>query len=316
MNEQQNKTQLKGVLILLLTAIIWGASFVSQSVGSESVEPFTFMAVRTLMGATVLVPFILVRDKISGRKLSTEQIKERKKNDKKAIKYGAILGIFLAAATNLQQFAFNYSTAGKIAFITAMYMFFVPIFGLFIKKRIPFLTWICIMLGFVGLFFLCFKGGDSFKMNRGDTLALICAVFFTFQILLIEKFSQECDGIKLSCAQFYSAGFISLIFMLIFEKPEWVGIKQAGLALLYSGIMSCGVAYTLQVVGQKYCEATIASLIMCMESVFAALSAALLIHERLTGREILGCVIMFTAIVVSQLSGTLKKKLRQTQISN
>lgn len=316
MNEQQNKTQLKGVLILLLTAIIWGASFVSQSVGSESVEPFTFMAVRTLMGATVLVPFILVSDKLSGRKLSTEQIKERKKNDKKAIKYGAILGIFLAAATNLQQFAFNYSTAGKIAFITAMYMFFVPIFGLFIKKRIPFLTWICIMLGFVGLFFLCFKGGDSFKMNRGDTLALICAVFFTFQILLIEKFSQECDGIKLSCAQFYSAGFISLIFMLIFEKPEWVGIKQAGLALLYSGIMSCGVAYTLQVVGQKYCEATIASLIMCMESVFAALSAALLIHERLTGREILGCVIMFTAIVVSQLSGTLKKKFRQTQISN
>lgn len=316
MNEQQNKTQLKGVLILLLTAIIWGASFVSQSVGSESVEPFTFMAVRTLMGATVLVPFILVSDKLSGRKLSTEQIKERKKNDKKAIKYGAILGIFLAAATNLQQFAFNYSTAGKIAFITAMYMFFVPIFGLFIKKRIPFLTWICIMLGFVGLFFLCFKGGDSFKMNRGDTLALICAVFFTFQILLIEKFSQECDGIKLSCAQFYSAGFISLIFMLIFEKPECVGIKQAGLALLYSGIMSCGVAYTLQVVGQKYCEATIASLIMCMESVFAALSAALLIHERLTGREILGCVIMFTAIVVSQLSGTLKKKFRQTQISN
>lgn len=307
MNEQENKTQLKGVLILLLTAIIWGASFVSQSVGSESVEPFTFMAVRTLMGATVLVPFILIRDKISGKKLTDEQLKERKQSDKKTIIYGAILGIFLAAATNLQQFAFYYSTAGKIAFVTAMYMFFVPIFGLFLKKRIPFITWLCIMMGFVGLFFLCFKGGDSFKMNRGDFLALICAIFFTFQILLIERFSQHCDGIKLSCAQFYSAGFISLILMLIFEKPEWAGIKQAGLALLYSGIMSCGIAYTLQIVGQKYCEATIASLLMCMESVFAALSAAILIHERLTGREIMGCAIMFTAIVISQLGGFFKK---------
>ncbi len=308
MEFQNSKTQLKGVLILLLTAIIWGASFVSQSVGAETVEPFTFMAIRTLMGATVLVPFILLRDRISAKKMTEAQLEERKKTDKKTIVYGAIIGVFLAIATNLQQYAFNYSTAGKIAFITAMYMFFVPIAGLFMKKRIPLLTWLCIAMGFVGLYCLCFKGGDDFSVNMGDVLTLICAVFFTCQILLIEKFSPECDGIKLSCAEFYTAGLISLVLMLIFDTPHWAGIKHAGLALLYSGIMSCGIAYTLQVVGQKYCEATIASLLMCMESVFAALSAAILIQERLTGREILGCVIMFTAIVVSQLTGLKKKQ--------
>lgn len=308
MEAQNSRTQLKGVLLLLLTSLIWGSSFVSQSVGSETVEPFTFMAIRTLMGATVLLPFILIRDRVTAKKMTREQIEERKKTDKKTIAYGAIIGIFLAIATNLQQYAFNYSTAGKIAFITAMYMFFVPIAGLFMKKRIPLVTWLCIVMGFTGLFCLCFKGGDDFTLNTGDVITLICAVFFTCQILLIEKFSQACDGIKLSCAQFYTAGFISLVLMLIFDNPQLTGIKHAGIALLYSGIMSCGIAYTLQVVGQKYCEATIASLLMCMESVFAALSAAILIQERLTGREILGCVIMFTAIVVSQLSGLKKKQ--------
>lgn len=300
-----------GVLILLLTAIIWGASFVSQSVGAESVEPFTFMAIRTLMGATVLVPFILIRDKVESKKMTQKQIAQRKISNKKSIFYGMILGVFLAIATNLQQYAFYYSTAGKIAFVTAMYMFFVPIAGLFLKKKIPLLTWICVIAGFIGLYFLCFKGGEDFSINKGDILALICAIFFTGQILCIEKFSQSCDGIKLSCAQFFTAGIISLILMLIFDHPKWSGIIQAGPALLYSGILSCGVAYTLQVVGQKRCEATIASLVMCMESVFAALFAAILIHERLTGREILGCVIMFTAIVVSQLVDLKKKPVEK-----
>lgn len=300
-----------GVLILLLTAIIWGASFVSQSVGAESVEPFTFMAIRTLMGATVLVPFILIRDKVESKKMTQQQIAQRKISNKKSIFYGMILGVFLAIATNLQQYAFYYSTAGKIAFVTAMYMFFVPIAGLFLKKKIPLLTWICVIAGFIGLYFLCFKGGEDFSINKGDILALICAIFFTGQILCIEKFSQSCDGIKLSCAQFFTAGIISLILMLIFDHPKLSGIIQAGPALLYSGILSCGVAYTLQVVGQKRCEATIASLVMCMESVFAALFAAILIHERLSGREILGCVIMFTAIVVSQLVDLKKKPVEE-----
>lgn len=305
----QQKTQLKGVIILLMTAFIWGTSFVAQSVGMEDVDAFTFQGVRTLLGAFVLLPFIFVKDKMTAKDMNEQQLAERKVQTKKAIRYGIILGIFLCAATNFQQFAFYYSTAGKIAFITAMYMFFVPIVGLFIHKKVPALTWVCVLMGFIGLYFLSFESGSGFgDLNKGDILSFICALFFCFQILLIEKFSPYCDGVKLSCAQFFTAGIISLILMFIFEKPEWRLIKAAAVPILYSGIMSCGVAYTLQIIGQKYCEATIASLLMCMESVFAVLSAAIILHETLTGREIIGCVVMFAAIILSQLSDLLKNR--------
>lgn len=308
LNMIKSQTSLKGVFILLITAVIWGSSFVSQSAGAESVQPFTFMGIRTFMGATVLLPFILLRDKLSSRTMTEKQLEVRRVQDKKTVKYGIILGLFLCAATNVQQFAFNYSTAGKIAFITAMYMFFVPLAGLFFGKRIPLITWICIGFGFLGIYFLSFAKGAGFgDLNRGDVLAFISALLFCGQILAIERFGGHCDGIKLSCVQFYTAGTITLILMFIFEKPEWHAIKTAGVPLLYSGIMSCGIAYTLQVVGQKYCEASIASIIMCMESVFAVLSAAILLHETLTAREISGCVIMFCAILVSQGSGIIQR---------
>ncbi|MCI5606102.1 MAG: DMT family transporter [Treponema sp.] len=303
-----SKSQIKGVLLLLLTSLIWGISFVSQSVGMESVDAFTFMGIRTLMGATVLLPFIIVRDNITKKNMTKEELTERKANDKKTIKYGIIIGIFLCIATNLQQFAFYYSTAGKIAFITAMYMFFVPLVGLFFKKKVPLSTWLCIAAGVWGLFLLCVNPSEFGKFNKGDILALICALFFCFQILLIERFAPSCDGVKLSCVQFYTSGIITAILMIIFEKPEWKAIKSAAIPLLYSGIMSCGIAYTLQVVGQKYCEATIASLAMCMESVFAVLASAILLHEKLSGREITGCAIMFAAIVTTQLVDIYKSR--------
>lgn len=303
-----SKSQIKGVLLLLLTSLIWGISFVSQSVGMESVDAFTFMGIRTLMGATVLLPFIIVRDNITKKNMTKEELAERKANDKKTIKYGIIIGIFLCIATNLQQFAFYYSTAGKIAFITAMYMFFVPLVGLFFKKKVPLSTWLCIAAGVCGLFLLCVNPSEFGKFNKGDILALICALFFCFQILLIERFAPSCDGVKLSCVQFYTSGIITAILMFIFEKPEWKAIKSAAIPLLYSGIMSCGIAYTLQVVGQKYCEATIASLAMCMESVFAVLASAIILHEKLSGREITGCAIMFAAIVTTQLVDIYKSR--------
>lgn len=297
------KTSLKGVIILLLTAFIWGVSFVSQSVGAESVEPFTFMGIRTFMGATVLLPIVLIRDNLAKKKFTTKkQLADFKRNNKKTIFYGIILGLFLGCATNFQQFAFNYSSAGKIAFITATYIFFVPIIGLFFRKKIPLVTWICIAFGFLGLFLLSFPQNNDFgNINKGDILALICSLFFCGQILLIEKFAPLCDGIKLSCVQFYTSGIISLILMFIFESPNWQSIRTAAIPLLYSGIMCCGLAYTMQIIGQKYCEATVASLIMCMESVFAVLSSAILLHEILTPREIIGCVIMFLAILISQI---------------
>ena len=303
------KTQFKGILILLLTAIIWGSSFVAQDLGIDNVQAFTFMGVRTILGSIFLLPIVLVQDFYAKRKMTEQEKADFKINNKKTFFYGIILGIIVCFATNIQQFAFYYSSAGKIAFITASYMFFVPVVGvLFLHKKYPFITWICVLLGFTGLYFLSFKTNSFGSLNKGDVLTFICSLFFCAQILLIEKFSQECDGIKLSCIEFFTSGIITCILMFIFEKPEWTSIKAAGGAILYSGIMSCGIAYTLQIIGQKYCEASIASLIMCMESVFAVLSAAIILHERLTLREGIGCIIMFTAILISQLYDIAKNK--------
>lgn len=308
---EKTKTQLKGVLMLLLTAFVWGSSFVAQSVGMEDVEAFTFNGIRTLMGAAVLIPFILIRDKISAKGLSAEKIAERRASDKKTVIYGSFLGIALCAASNFQQFAFNYSTSGKIAFITALYMFFVPLLRLFLKKRVPAITWVCVLFGFIGLYFLSIDPTDLTAINKGDILTLICSVLFAVHILLVERFAPDVDGIKLSCVQFTVSGAISCALMLIFESPELPAIKSAIIPLLYSGVMSCGVAYTFQIVGQKYTEATVASLLMCMESVFGVLCGALILHETLSGREIAGCVIMFAAIVLSQLSDVITEKIKE-----
>lgn len=314
-NTAIGKTKFKGVFMLLLTAVIWGASFVAQSIGMESVEAFTFNGIRTLMGTCVLLPFILIRDKITERKMTAEKIAERKRMDKKTIIYGSVLGVVLCAASNFQQFAFNYSTSGKIAFVTAFYMLFVPLFGLFFKKKVPVLTWICVFFGFVGLFYLCINPEDINTLNKGDILSFICSVIFAVHILLVEKFAPDVDGIKLSCVQFAISGTISCILMFIFENPDINAITTAILPLLYSGVMSCGLAYTFQIVGQKYTEATVASLLMCMESVFGVLSGAVVLHEVLSGREIIGCAIMFAAIILSQLSDVITAKIKVKQLN-
>jgi len=302
---ETTKTQFKGVIMLLLTALIWGSSFVAQSVGMESVEAFTFNGIRTLMGAAVLVPVLLIRDKKDALR-APEVLDARKKTYRHTFLYGLPLGVVLCLASNFQQFAFNYSTSGKIAFITALYMFLVPILGLVIRKRVPLLTWICVLIGFVGLGFLCVNPADITNINFGDILAAICAVFYAVQILMIERFSEHCDGILLSFTQFLVSGVISCILMFIFETPDPSAIMTAMIPLLYSGIMSCGIAYTLQIVGQKYTEATVASLLMSLESVFGVLCGALILHEVLVWNEILGCVIMFAAIVLSQLADRIK----------
>ena len=296
------KTKFKGVLMLLITALVWGASFVAQSIGMESVEAFTYNGIRTLLGAAVLLPFVLIRDKLSiknGKKTKAEISEE----NKKVLKIGSLLGVVFCCATNLQQFAFNFTGAGKIAFITATYMFLVPIIGLFLfRKRVPLLTWISVLIGTVGTYFLCIDPTYPGSFNMGDILSFGCAVFFALHILLIEKLGSDLDGVKLSCMQFLVGGAISVICMFIFETPDVSSIMSATLPILYSGVMSCGVAYTFQIVGQKYTEATVASLLMCMESVFAVICSAILLSERMLPREILGCAIMFGAIIISQIS--------------
>ena len=290
------KTTPKGIILLLITAIVWGSSFVAQEIGMKSIDAFTFTGIRTTLGAIVLIPVVLIVNKGFDLRKST-------------LKAGLILGIVFSTAQNFQQFAFYYSTSGKIAFITAFYMFFVPLFSVFLGKKIRILTWCSIILGLAGLFLLCINPSDMTKINLGDVLALICAVFYSFQIMLIDKFTEkDISGVQLSFMQFVVAAAISIAAMFIFEHPVIADIKTAAPSLLYSGIMSCGVAYTFQIVGQKHANPVVASLLMCMESVFAVLAAALILHQGMSLKEGAGCIIMFVAIILSQLSETLSRR--------
>lgn len=299
------QTQLKGVLILFLTAVIWGSAFVTQSMGMESVEPFTFNGIRMLIGAAVLAPVILIKDAVTARRPGAPTKEQKRAADRKALRSGALMGLALCAASNCQQFAFLYSQPGKIAFITAFYMFFVPFIGLFFGKRVPAVTWGCVAAGCVGLYFLCVADAGFSGVNRGDLLPLLCAVLFACHILLTERVAADSDTVKLSCVQFAVCGAISCVCMFLFESPSAAALKECLFPLLYTGVLSCGLAYTFQVVGQKYTESTVASIILCTESVFGVLCSAVFLHERMTGNEIAGCVILFAAILVSQLADRL-----------
>lgn len=291
------RTKPLGIVLLLITAIIWGSSFVAQSIGMQSIDAFTFTGIRTTLGVIFLLPFTLIINKGFDFR-------------KKTLRNGLILGIVFSIAQNFQQFAFYYSTSGKIAFITAFYMFFVPLFSvIFLKKRIAVLTWLSILMGLIGLFLLCMNLSDLTSINLGDILALICAVFYAVQIMLIDKFLEDgISGVQLSFMQFFVAAIISIIAMFIFEKPVLADIKTAAPSLLYSGIMSCGIAYTLQIVGQKHASPVVASLLMCLESVFAVIAAAIILHEGMSAREAVGCVVMFSAIILSQVSESFSAK--------
>ncbi|MCQ2492384.1 MAG: DMT family transporter [Lachnospiraceae bacterium] len=302
---RKKQTSIQGVLLLLLTALIWGCSFVSQSLGMEHVGAFTFNGIRTVMGALVLTPIIIVgRRGLSRAKRDWTDYEHSVHMDGiiEEIKYGLVLGVVFFIASNLQQFAFYYSTAGKIAFITAFYIFFVALFGMLIGKKVSRLKWLSVAFALVGLFYLCITPGDMLNINKGDILALLCALAYAVHILLIERFVEEADSITLSCVQFFVAGIMSCICMFIFEQPSMDAILSAAGPLLYAGILSCGIAYTTQMIGQKYAEATVASILMSMESVFAVIAAAIILHETLIGREIVGCAVMFASIILSQVA--------------
>lgn len=285
---------LKGSLILLLTAIIWGSSFVSQKVGIETVGPMTFIGLRTLLGSFVLLPVIFVTDKTKPK----ENVMPF--TNKTLLKGGLYCGIFLCIASTLQTFGMKYIDAGKSGFLTSLYMIFVPVIGIFMGKKLNMKTVIAVFMALLGMYLLCIKNGFS-SVNIGDILVLLCAVFFSFHIMVIDKFSPEVDGIKLSCLQFFVAGLIASAGMIVFEKPTLNDIIISSMPIAYSGIMSCGVAYTLQIIGQKYAEPVLATIIMSLESVFAALSGWLFLNEMMTAREFLGCAVVFMAVIYIQL---------------
>ncbi len=293
--------------MLVLAALIWGVSFVAQSVGMETVEAFTFNSIRMLIGGIVLLPLVIVRLRKQFR--APEKTKEIKKKElKDFLKGGLACGVLLCIASNLQQLAFTYDMeVGKVGFITALYMVFVPIFGFFVGRKARVTGWIGVILGTIGLYLLCMTEGFS-SVGVGDFLVLGCAVFYALHILVIDRFIERVDDIGLSCAQYLVSGIISAVFMFAFETPQMSAIIATAPTILYAGIMSCGVAFTFQVVGQKSVEPTVASLLLCLESVFSVLFGWLLLHEVLSTREFIGCAVMFVAVLISQIPE--KKKIR------
>lgn len=292
--------KLKNALLLLLTATIWGVAFVAQSVGMDYVEPFTFNAVRSIIGGLVLIPVIQYT---STRNQPADILPEAGQSDRRTLLLGGIsCGVMLCLASNFQQFGVKYTTVGKAGFITACYIVIVPILGLFLKKKCGPAIWGAVMMAVAGLYLLCMEG-DQLTISKGDFLVFICAILFSLHILVIDYFSPKTDGVKLSCIQFFVCGILSGAAMLLFEHPTVTNILAAWAPILYAGVMSCGVAYTLQIVGQKGMNPTISSLILSLESSISVLAGWVLLGQSLSGRQLVGCGIMFGAIILAQLPG-------------
>ncbi len=284
-------------LLLLLTAMIWGAAFVAQSVGTDYVGPFTFTAVRSFIAVIVLLPCIAFLDR-----RSPAQERKNAPHDSKALITGGILcGICLAAASSMQQTAISSTSVGKAGFITAMYIVIVPILGIFLRKGSRALTWISVALAAAGLYLLCMT--QSLTLNTSDILLLLCAFCFAVHIMLIDHFSPRVDGVRMACLQFLVCGIICAVFAVIFESPDPGSILSAWIPLLYTGALSSAVGYTLQIIAQKNTDPVIASLLMSLESAFSVLAGWIILGQVLSAREMLGCLLMFAAIIIVQLPG-------------
>ena len=296
---QKNKRDnLIGSLLLTLCAIVWGSSFVAQSEGAQFVGPFTFISIRSLLGSAFLLPVTWCIDAYKKKKGVFTPMDAPQK--RLFLKGGLLCGTALTAASVLQQFGIDRGTSsGKAGFITALYILLVPIFSVVLRKRIRFIIWPCAVGALCGLYLLCIK--DGFQVQGSDLYVLACAAVYAVHILLIGRFSPYMDGVKLSCLQFFISGVFSGVGMLLFEEVKPELLWSAAGSIAYSGIMSSGVAFTLQILGQQRTEPTLASMLMSLESVFAMLTGMLVLHEIPTLREALGCVLMFAAILVAQL---------------
>lgn len=286
------KGKIRGMLLLLITATIWGTAFVAQSVGLAYIGTFTFNAIRSLIGAMVLLPFICKRQKTMAL--------TGKQDWKTIITGGLICGIALCVASNLQQLGISHSTVGKSAFLTTLYIVIVPLLGLFFHKKVNRQTWIGVILATIGLYLLCMKE-EGFTLQTGDVYLLLCALFFSFQIIAVDYYAVKVDGLMLSMMQFLVTGLLSAIPMIVLERPSLDAIKAAAFPLFYAGAFSCGIAYTLQILGQKYVAPSVASLIMSLESVIATLAGWVILHEVMTTKELFGCALVFVAVILTQI---------------
>lgn len=292
--------------LLLLTAAIWGSAFVAQQTGMDYVGPFTFNAARSLLGGLALFPLIAFFSSREKRD-SAQKTSVTKESERKTLWAGGILcGIVLFAASTLQQVGIQYTTVGKAGFITALYIVLVPVCGLFFKKRVQPKVWLAVLIAVAGLYLLCMTDG-SFSLQKGDLLVLACALGFTVHIMVIDHFSPLVNGVKMSCIQFFTCSILSAVCMVLFETVNLSDLLHAWMSILYAGILSSGVGYTLQIVGQKGLNPTTASLLMSLESVFSVLAGWILLHQALSGRELFGCILMFAAIVLVQIPDFHKK---------
>ncbi len=292
------KEKIRNSILLLLTAVIWGTAFVAQSVGMDYIGPFTFNAARFLIGGTVLIPLIVYRSK-KNPLLKNQTLEENRKNQKTAWIGGVCCGIALCGASLLQQMGIQHTTVGKAGFITTLYIIIVPLIELFFGKKIAKKIWLGAVMAVIGLYLLCIN--ENFSIGKGDFLILVCAILFAIHILIIDHFSPKADGVVLSAIQFFVSGFISVIGAILVENPNPAAMLDAIVPILYAGVMSCGVAYTLQVIGQKNISPTVASMILSLESVISVLAGWIILGEALSAKEIVGCVIVFMAVVLVQL---------------
>lgn len=293
--------KMRSSLILALTALIWGVAFVAQSVGMDYVGPFTFNAVRFMIGGCVLIPCIwFLRRSDAKQGQNTGKKKGISEAERKLTVVGGIsCGLALFVATSFQQIGIMNTTVGKAGFITALYIVIVPVLGIFTGKKIPVAVWVSVGLATIGMYLLCINGG--FQIGRGDFMVFLCALVFSVHIMIIDHFSPKTDGVVISCIQFFTAGICSGVVMLLKEQPTLIGILAAWKPILYAGVLSCGVAYTLQIIGQRDTEPTVACLILSLESVFSLLAGWVILGQRLSAKELFGCVLVFVAILLAQV---------------
>ena len=297
--------QIRQVVFPILAAFIWGTAFVAQDMCADSIGAFTFNATRYFIAVLALLVVILIKDGLAKDKPSLSPIQKKAAN-KQLWLGGLCCGTALAVASNFQQAGMVAGTdSGKAGFLTALYVVLVPLFGLFFKRKVNLSTWIAVVLSVVALYLLCIKG--EFSLAPGDLLILVCAVCFAVHILVIDHFTAFCDGVKLSCIQFLFAGIISAICMFIFETVDFAAIWSCTLPLLYVGIFSCGVGYTLQILAQKDSNPTVVTILLSLESVFAVIAGAIILKQQMSVREYIGCAVMFAAVILAQIEFPSKK---------
>lgn len=300
-----NRKALRGSLLLLLGAVIWGAAFAAQRAGMDHVGPFTFSGVRMLLAGIVMIPASMLSRRKAGPVTAEVQKKQRRG--------GLICGLLLFLATSLQQIGLVYTSAGKAGFITALYVVLVPVAGwVFLRKQPGKMIWAGVGLAVIALYLLCVPA-EGFQIEKGDALLLGCAVCFTGQILCVDHYAPQVDGLTLARDEFLITGALSMIIAVFTEEIRMDGILEAAFPIIYSGILSGAVGYSLQIIGQRDVNPTVASLVMCLEAVFAVLTGAIMLGERMTGREIAGCVLMFCAVILAQLSAAFKGNRTQKE---